>query len=190
MTEVFGFLLEEGIACDYLTKMPVYLFTLHSYRSWNPDNPRGFVRRGEGVRPTDDGMALAYANAASEPPFLFGDCEQSVLHWIVWDLCQRRAWRLHTIAFDPSHVHILLSWRDETPMPQVFRKTKNLMSRELGLRCRPKRKHWFGKFGSKQRVREQAHFDHLINSYFPRHRGLVWREGDSPPEEPSTPVDG
>ena len=33
--------------------MPVYLFTFHAYGSWLPDNPRGYVRRKEGIQPQD-----------------------------------------------------------------------------------------------------------------------------------------
>ena len=170
--------------------MPVYLFTVHSYRSWNPDDRRGYVRRGQGILESDAGMAHAYADSATEEPFLFGSFEQTALHWIVWDCCQRRDWRLHGVAFEPTHVHILLSWKDDTAMPEVFRKMKNLMSRELGLRCTPKRSHWFSKFGSRQQVKDQRHFDHLMSAYLPKHGGLVWRDGEPPPTEPSTSVDG
>lgn len=90
------------------------------------------------------------------------------------------------MAFEVTHGHLLLSWRDETPMPEVFRKTKNLMSRELGLHCQPKRKNWFSGSGSKQRVKDRKHFDHLMQSYLPKHSGLVWREGDPPPQPPTS----
>lgn len=72
--------------------MPVYLFTIHAYQSWMPDNPRGFVERGKGIQPPNKNVAKAYRAAATESPFLFGEFEQRVLAWIVWDCCQRRDW--------------------------------------------------------------------------------------------------
>jgi hypothetical protein len=42
----------------------VYHFTYHAYRSWMPDNPKGYVRRGEGILPPDAEMARLYAKAA------------------------------------------------------------------------------------------------------------------------------
>jgi hypothetical protein len=37
--------------------MPAYLITLHAYRSWGPDKPRGFVRKELGIQPPSDEMA-------------------------------------------------------------------------------------------------------------------------------------
>lgn len=161
--------------------MPVYLITVHAYRSWNPDNPHGFVRRGEGILPPDMGLAKAYANAATEKPILFGPAEQVTLLRLAQNVCARRDWRLHAVACEPSHVHILLSWQDDTTVTEVLRKLKNLMSRELNLVAEHRRKHWFSRSGSRKRVEERSHFDQLMQTYLPKHRGLVWREGEEFP---------
>lgn len=166
--------------------MAVYLFTIHAYRSWNADNPRGFVRRGEGILPPDAGMAKAYDQSAGESPVRFGDFEQQVLLWITNDCCCRRAWRLHAMAFESTHLHAIVSWTDETFQGQVFQKIKNLMTRELNLRAQKKRVHWFSRGGSKQRAKDRKHFDHLINVYLPRHRGLFWKESFPPPQPPTS----
>jgi len=81
-------------------------------------------------------------------------------------------------------MHLLVSWRNETPQTEVFRKLKNLMSRELNRRLTPKRKHWFSRSGSRRRVTDEDHFDYLVNAYLPSHRRLLWSEGDSIPEPP------
>lgn len=166
--------------------MAVYLFTIHAYRSWNADNPRGYVRRGEGILPADAGMAKAYDQAASELPVIFGLDEQQVLLWIAHDCCCRRNWRLHTITFESTHLHAVVSWIDQTEQTKVFQKIKNLMSRELNLRTEAKRKHWLSGGGSRQRVKDRAHFEHLVNIYLPKHRGLFWKEGDQPPQPPTS----
>ena len=33
--------------------MPVFMFTLHAYRSWMPDHRRGFVIRSKGIQKRD-----------------------------------------------------------------------------------------------------------------------------------------
>ena len=37
--------------------MPVYHITLHAYRSWSPDHPRGYTRRGKGYQKPDPEQA-------------------------------------------------------------------------------------------------------------------------------------
>jgi len=160
--------------------MAVYHFTFHAYRTWNADHPRGLVRRGEGILPPDDDMARKYDRRAAGPITLFGPFCQQVLVWIAYDACARRQWRLHFVATEPTHVHILLSWRGYQPWEEVSDRLKNLASLMLGRKLgRPQGK-WFSRKASRKRVRDRKHFDFLVNEYLPRHRGLKWREGDPP----------
>ena len=170
--------------------MAVYLFTFHAYRSWNADHPRGYVRRGQGILSPDLDQALRYDLQAKEPPVLFTADHQQVLLWIVSDACQRRGWRLHQLACEPSHVHILVSWRDFLRWEDVRGKLKNLMSRELGRQFSAPGRRWFVTGGSRKRVRDRRHFEHLMQRYLPSHRGLVWREGDPMPQLPTAAADG
>lgn len=161
--------------------MPVYLFTLHAYRSWNPDNPRGYVVRGRGVQPPNPAMARLASLAASQPPMIFDRDHQQVMLSMIWDACQRRAWRLHYFATEPSHIHVLVSWREYQPWQQVRGKLKNLMSWQLGIQFFNPGRRWFSDEGSRRWVRDRRHFEHLMTRYLPRHSGLKWREGDPLP---------
>jgi len=164
--------------------MPAYLFTLHAYRSWNPDNPRGFVQEGKGLQAPNEGLARYYREHARHKAVRFRRFHQSVLVWIAFDACARRNWRLHCVATEPTHVHFLVSWRCEEKWNAVRTRLKTLSSLMLGRKCgRPGRK-WFSRKGSRKRVRDREHFDYLVNEYLPGHRGLRWRKGDLPPEEP------
>ena len=170
--------------------MPVFLFTIHAYRSWSPDNPRGFVRRGEGILLPDAGLAKAYDQQATDRPAVFGEREQLFIGSIVADACDRRGWRLHAIAVEPTHAHLLVSWADELRAALVCGKLKNLISRELNLGLDPKRK-WLSRGASKKQVHDRKHFDQLVSSYLPKHRGLFWCEGMRPPwGDPSASADG
>ena len=165
--------------------MPVYLFTFRAYRSWNADNPRGYVRWQEGVLPPDREMAARYDKRALAAPNRFDKFQQAVLVWIAYDACQRRNWRLHYVATERTHVHILVSWREFQPWEKVCHKLKNLASLMLGRKCATPGHDWFGGKRSRKRVKCQRHFDHLVNNYLPKHRGLQWREGQPPPQEPT-----
>jgi len=169
--------------------MPVYLFTFHAYRSWNADNPRGFVRSTARLLPPDTEMADHYDQNASEEPVLFDRRSQQILIWAFSDACQRREWRLHGIATEPTHVHLMVSWKGDAGWSHVRDRLKNVASLLLGRKLSRPGRRWFSRKGSRKRVEDQTHYDHLMRNYLPKHSGLCWQEGDSPPEEPPPIVD-
>jgi len=165
--------------------MAVYMFTYHAYRTWGPDNPRGFVRSAdEGILPPDKELAHLYDQRASQSPVLFGRLHQEVLIWTAYDVCQRRRWRLHYAATEPTHLHVLLSWQGFQDWKQASDRVKNVSSLMLGRATGQSGRRWFVRNSSRKRVRNQRHFDYLVNTYLPRHSGLKWREGHPPPPKP------
>jgi hypothetical protein len=164
--------------------MPVYLFTFHSYRSWNPDHPRGFVQRGKGILPPDADLAKEYEKRAKGPTTLFDRSCQRILIWISYDACMRRKWRLHYVATETTHVHILVSWKEYELWRKVGTRLKNLASLMLGRKLGQPKGKWFSRKGSRKRVSDRKHFDYLVNTYLPKHRGMKWCEGNEPPGEP------
>ena len=163
--------------------MPAYLFTFHAYRSWNADNPRGFVQRGKGIQPPNHKLARRYDAIAVAAPMIFRWEHQQILIWIGFDVCDRRGWRLHFTATEPTHVHYLVSWRGCERWDQISNRIKNIASLMLGRKLQHKTK-WFSKSGSRKRVCDREHLLYLMNEYLPRHRGLKWCETDDPPGEP------
>jgi hypothetical protein len=49
----------------------VYHFTYHAYRSWRPDHPRGYTKKGEGYQPPDPEIAEEYDERATQDPVEF-----------------------------------------------------------------------------------------------------------------------
>src|SRR5262245_55881222 len=94
--------------------MPVFHFTYHAYRSWMPDREEGFVQKHRGPQPKNEKLARAYAEAAEWSCVLFDSDDQQFLIETVLDVCGRRSWRLHAAATEPTHLHAVVSWRDET----------------------------------------------------------------------------
>jgi len=86
-------------------------------------------------------------------------------------------YRLHGVATDPTHLHCVVSWRDDTlRFTKVRGRIKNLLSLDLsraaGITGRP----WFVQKSSRKCVSEQDHLDYLLNVYLPNHRCLQWYE--------------
>ena len=164
--------------------MPVYLFTYHAYRTWNADNPRGFVPWHEGLQSPNPELSRSYDRQAKQPPVTFDVAKQKALLWIVHDCCGRRDWRLHYAATETTHIHVLVSWKEETAWKDVSTRIKNLASRAIGQVAKEQGRRWFVRRSSRKRVKEEQHLDYLMTAYLPKHRGRSWREGDPPPEKP------
>jgi len=164
--------------------MAVYLFTYHAYRSWNADRPQGFVLRGKGIQSPNVPLARKYDARASQAEATFQERHQRTILWITWDACERRSWRLHYAATDPSHVHLLVSWCEFQPWEQVRAKLKNVMAWALCKEFQKSERKWFVRGGSRKQIKQQQHFDYLMNVYLPRHRGLSWREENKLPVAP------
>jgi REP element-mobilizing transposase RayT len=157
--------------------MPVYLFTFHAYGSWMPDRRRGFVRRQRGILPTDNALADEYRRRAKFAAATFCEPTQLLAIEELQVAFSKQGCRGHFIATDPSHIHILISWRDERPWQKMRSGLKQSLSRRLKS-VEPRE--WFCEGGSRRRVMERKHFDHLMSNYLPSHRGWKWREGEKP----------
>ncbi len=157
--------------------MPCYLFTLHTYRSWMPDNLRGFVKKSEGVQPTNPALAESYRDAASDEPYEFDDLTQRFVVEVVRGIGARHRWRVHAIACEPTHIHLLVSWESGEAWSSVRGKFKNIISLELSKRHEQLGRRWLSTGASRKRVKDRTHFDYLMKTYLPRHGGACWCEG-------------
>jgi hypothetical protein len=157
--------------------MPVCLLTYHAYRSWSPDHPRGYVRRDGGALPPDPEMAGRYERHAGCPPVRFEPALQDILVEGARDICQRRDWHLHLVATHVTHVHLLVSWRDEAlSWKDVHDTFKRLLGMMLAKRTDQRGRRWFVRKGSRRRVRDRERCEYLMTEYLPGHRGLAWSE--------------
>lgn len=150
--------------------MPLYLITLHAYRSWNADNPRGYVRTGQGILPPDPLMARLYNQRAKHEPARFTADLHSTIIDGCRDICQRRGWMLHHVVVVSSHLHALVSWRDpRTDWRSVRDTIKRILGWMLAKHTDIAGRPWFARKGSRKRVRDHAHFHHLMSRYLPDH---------------------
>ncbi|MHB1157047.1 MAG: hypothetical protein ACYC26_09420 [Phycisphaerales bacterium] len=158
--------------------MAVYLLTFHAYRSWRPDNPRGYVRKNEGIQPPDPQMAEWYDRDAKHTPAEFDGVMQRVMVDAIAPLCEKQDWRAHYIYAGSTHVHMLLSWKQFAEWNDVRVSIKRDFGRVLS-KLMDRSGPWFSRGGkdSHKRVTERSHFDYLMNAYLPKrkHHGTHWR---------------
>lgn len=152
--------------------MPVYHFTYHAYGTWLPDKTKGYTRHDADIRPSDAGMARYYRANMAERPAAFTPRIQRALLDEFLTACDRQSYQPHAAAADKSHLHILVAWRTTRAWLRVRAGLQHSMSRRLN-RDFGKRT-WFVAHPSRKRVKDRAHYDYLVNTYFPRHRGWKW----------------
>ncbi|BBO36513.1 hypothetical protein [Lacipirellula parvula] len=154
--------------------MPCYLFTWHAYGTWMPDRPQGYVKKRQGVLPPDPEQARRYRARQKEPTASFASTEQRLIIDESLIAAEKRRFRLHGVATEPTHLHLLLSWRDERTFELLRRGVRESISRRLNAHLRHR---WLEQGGSRKQVREQSHFNYLMATYLPKHHGWKWREG-------------
>ena len=158
--------------------MPVYHFTEHAYRSWSPDHPRGYTKKGFGYQSPDKDVADAYDNAAAQDAVRFDEKIQREILALVHQICDEEGWRLEGAGFDPTHAHLAISWVGYVPWEEVQRRLKNLLTLKLNRIHGAPGKRWFTRRrGAPRRVRNRQHLDCLLDTYFPDHPGIFWRRG-------------
>ena len=138
-----------------------------------PDRKEGFVRRGRGIQPPDEGMADQYRRNAHHDCVVFDHRIQLAMIEEVQIACEKQNYRLHAAATDSSHLHALVSWSSERTWMNVRSGIKSSLTRRLNHTI-TRRGHWFSRNASRKRVRDRDHLDYLIQEYLPKHVGAQW----------------
>jgi REP element-mobilizing transposase RayT len=106
---------------------------------------------------------------------VFADEQQQALIDEVHVAAKKQGFRVHYVATEPSHVHCLVSWQDETRSWEKRRRgIRQSLSRRLGKDFG--HREWLSEGGSRRRVVNQDHYDYLVCTYLPRHGGWKWSE--------------
>ncbi len=157
--------------------MPCYLFTFHGYGTWMPSHKCGYVHRMQGLQPRDPVIAGAYKSNQLHETAVFDDGVQRCLVESLMLVSKHIDLRVHAVATDPTHVHILISWHDQREWQQIRRSLRGGLTRQLNEHLG--KRTWFAKLGSRKRVKDRKHFDYLMTRYLPSHRGHKWFENQS-----------
>ena len=150
-----------------------------------PDREQGYVRRKEGIVPPDEKKMQQYSRDAKEKPVEFQQEHQQAIINAVQTSCHYTKSRCHGISTDSTHIHVVMSWRDSGPWEKKRVSLKGSITRALNTQFG--KRTWLVDGASRKRVRDQKHFDYLISTYLPGHRGLSWFEKKRQVSEESPP---
>jgi REP element-mobilizing transposase RayT len=140
-----------------------------------PDEDDGYVARGQGRLPQDVVVASQYRQRMNDEEVLFDDTKTKTLIDEVHNAAKYQDFRVHFVATEPTHIHILVSWKDEQRGFEKLRwSIRQSLSRRLGRDFGPRE--WLSEGGSRRRVINQEHFDFLVCTYLPGHGGWKWSE--------------
>jgi hypothetical protein len=168
--------------------MSVYHFTIHAYRTWDPDHKRGYTKKGDGYQPSDPDIADQYDRHAKQERVLFNDDVQREIVVFAHDVCSTDGWKLEAAGFDPTHTHVIISWKNFVKWEWVDQRLKNLLALKLNRRHNTPGKRWFTRrHGAPRQVENRKHFDYLLTTYLPDHPGFFWKNGMELPQLPVLP---
>ena len=154
--------------------MPTFLFTFHAYRSWMPDHPRGYTKRGVGYLAPDPTMQRAYERCATYLPTIFDHSLQRELVRHVLTIPNHIAVDIFAVATETSHIHILCGWSIDRSWESIRDSIKRSISIKLKQLATAEKPLFLSAGASRKQVLNQEHFDHLIHQYLPNHSGSAW----------------
>ena len=157
--------------------MHVYMFTYHGHGTWMPDHRHGFVRRGQGVQAPDRSLAKLYRDKQRLPAVVFTPPMQDTVARTLSDAGRFIDATVHGVSVDPTHVHVLVSWKHDRVWKSMRRSLRTAASKALN--AAHGRRDWFADQPSRKCVRSAEHFDYLLLEYLPKHGGVVWRRAIS-----------
>jgi REP element-mobilizing transposase RayT len=154
--------------------MPCYLFTFHGYGTWLPDKEEGYVVRGVGQLPQDVVVGAGYRRLMTEDETVFDEDHEKTMIDEVHVTAAKVDFRVHFVATEPTHIHILVSWKDDRHWRTLRTSIKSSPSRRLNRDHG--RQQWLSDGASRRRVINQEHYDYLVGTYLPQHGGWKWSE--------------
>src|SRR6476661_5211617 len=96
--------------------MSIYLLTIHTYRSWTEDNPRGYVQRGEpGIQPPRPKLAEHRASIARHGPVKLSLDQMCLAIEVAREVCETLDVIPIAASFTASHLHIVVDMSHRTP---------------------------------------------------------------------------
>ena len=137
-----------------------------------PDREEGYVRRKQGVLPKDPKMAQRYRDVQKESTVTFDDAHQRALIDSVLQSQEPQRFEVYYVATDPTHVHVLLGWDDDRKWLKLRSAVESSLTRHLNKMFH--RREWLVEGGSRKHVETEEHFDYLLKTYLPAHRGWKW----------------
>ena len=169
--------------------MPAFHFTLHAFRSWKEDNPRGCFQRGKpGIQKPNSKLAAHRDAVAKGDEVTFSREQMAVLLDAVLSTAERKNLYAHAAAATATHVHVVVHWTDDRSADDVQAALKSGLGFCLSKDKGTTGNRWFSRGGAPEQVNDHAHLFHLLSDYLPKHAteqgGLFRNFGEECKEPP------
>jgi hypothetical protein len=153
--------------------MPTYFYTFHAYRSWMPDHPRGYTRRGVGVVPPNEKMNQRYVERSKFDELEFDSALQNLVVDAIAEVCSNLKTDLYYAVAVSTHAHAVAECANVDPL-----KLHDTMKRIIGLKlarfCGVEGRTWLSRGRDLKPVRDVKHLEHLLYVYLPGHHGATF----------------
>jgi REP element-mobilizing transposase RayT len=106
-----------------------WLLTFTCYGTWLPGDPRGFVRRGDGVRAPSLPLRRWHALRLPQDVITLDDDRRMVVDAALAEACRIAGWTLHAAQARTNHVHAVVT--AGAPPPHVMTHLKGWSTRRL-----------------------------------------------------------
>jgi len=153
--------------------MPVHLFTFHGYRTWMPDHPDGYSRKGEGTFAPDDEMNANYDARSKFPEITFDEARQRIVVDACSEVCRNLGIALYYAVCVNTHCHVLVGWRGDRVWTILHDRMKRVVAMKLAKAEGVSGRRWLVLRRSGEAVIEPKHFAHLMTEYLPGHFGYT-----------------
>lgn len=160
--------------------MPVYFITVHMYRSWREDNPKGYVQRGQsGVKHPNPKLAKHREKSTTGHAVKLNAPQIALVLDSLHEVCMNLEVTPYAASCTPTHWHLLLGWveSDEVKVAteaadqarSITTRLKRVVGSKLSAQAGQTKQRWFSRGWHIERIDEQKHFEHLLESYLPKH---------------------
>ena len=156
--------------------MPVMHLTLHGYATWMPDRKQGSHHYRRGYQAPSEQLDHVYRTNQREPS---ASLTHTVPHVLIDQFIVGGNFPHYepiALAFEDTHVHLVLAWRDDRPAEKLRDRLKHALSQRLNADV--EQRTWFSRGGICRPVRGRGYLDHLRREYLPGHGGPRWDRAD------------
>jgi hypothetical protein len=150
------------------------MFTFHGYRTWMPDHPEGYTRKGKGFLSPDEAMNRHYEERARHDEVRFDDARQELIVAASREIATNINARIYYAVCVDTHCHVLLGWHDERDWTALHDRMKRIIALKLGRAEGVRGRRWLTQRRSSEQVQTPDHFAHLMTVYLPDHRGRTY----------------
>jgi hypothetical protein len=162
-----------------------HLLTMHAYRSWVEDNPRGYVQRGQrGVQAPNVGISNYRSGIALHSPMRFNVSQMQLAITTTREVCGKLGFDAIAGSCTATHLHVLVGLTGAAltggaregdqgkDTNALCARIKSIVGWRLSQQLGTTGNRWFSRGKDATPVIDEAHLRYLVGTYLPKHEML------------------